>query len=133
MKNKTFNVYIEPENSLDFLNKLQDEFDKNSPIHATIKYRLWINDRFLVERFYPILRENQILYEEFMLDCSLLNDRLNFKIETFSDFTIRPKRFINLDFDENLRFPNTKLICKKLTIDSHVTYPNTDSFSCLNQ
>lgn len=133
MKSRTFNLYIEPEKSLDFLNKLQGEFDKNSPIHASIKYRLWVNDRFLVERFYPILQENQILCEEFMLNCSLLNDKFYFKIETFNDFTIRPKRFADLELDENLRFPNIKLICRKLIIDDYVAYPNSDSFSCLNQ
>lgn len=133
MKNKKFNLYIEPENSINLFNILQTEYNKNSPIHVTVKYRLWVNDRFLVERFYPSLRENQILCEEFMLDCSLLNEKLKFRIETFTDFIIRPDRFKDLNIEENLRFSNIKLVCKKIVIDTLVAYPNTDSFSCHNQ
>jgi hypothetical protein len=135
MKNRNFNLFIEPQDwsSFEKINELQSIHNKNSPICVTVKYRLWVNNRFLIERFYPNISNNQTLCEEFNLDCSLLSEQITFKIETFNDFSIKPNRFQNLDSEENLRLGSCSLICLKIKVDDLVSYPNSNHFSFQNK
>lgn len=68
------------------------------------KYKLFLNNRMLAERQFPLLPKKKILMEEVALDCSKLKN-LNFKLEG-----------INLHI-------------VKIAVDQKEYYPNSDYFT----
>lgn len=94
------------------INKGYEVYTLNQNIEVAIfdrlvkppKYKLFLNNRMLVERQFPLLPKKKILMEEVALDCSKLK-KLSFKLEG-----------INLHI-------------VKIAVDQKEYYPNSDYFT----
>lgn len=75
-------------------------------IDSTIehKYRLWFNDRMLVERYFPLLPDKKMLMEEVAINCASINEA-------------------------SVKIESDKLEFKKICIDKSCHYPNTNQFT----
>lgn len=126
-----FSLYIDCKTSeqLIKLQKISQTFDNLFPIELTFKYRLWLNDRLLVERFFPVLQNEKILCEAFTLNKDAIQGKNLFKLETFKilKFNIQ-----NIHEDQDKYFyklDNIDLVFKKIEFNSNTYYPNETTFA----
>lgn len=125
-----FSLYIDCKTLEDVrkLHEISQTFNNLFPIELTFKYRLWVNNRLLVERFFPIIKDKKILCEEFTLNKNTLPGKNLLKIDTFKILKFNMQNICE-DYNKHFyKLENIDLVFKKIEISDKTYYPNNNTF-----